>query len=103
MKYHLIEWNASDMRSKTQIENYVRHLQDNTVLKLSGVDQIKNDSRTLILMDEVDGMSGSDKGGSTSLINMIKLTKVPIVCICNDRHNMKVRTLANYCLDLKLK
>ena len=47
-------------------------------------------------MDEVDGMSGSDKGGliifiiclgSKALIEMIKSTKVPIICICNDRHN----------------
>lgn len=37
-------------------------------------------------MDEVDGMTGSDRGGNKSLIDMIKLTKVPIVCICNDRN-----------------
>lgn len=35
-------------------------------------------------MDEVDGMS-SDRGGSKALIDIIKLTKVPIICICNDR------------------
>ena len=35
-------------------------------------------------MDEVDGMS-SDRGGSKALIDKIKNSKVPIVCICNDR------------------
>lgn len=52
-------------------------------------------------MDEVDGMSGSDKGGNKCLIDMIKMTKVPIVCICNDRSNQKIRSLANHCLDIK--
>lgn len=54
-------------------------------------------------MDEVDGMSGSDKGGNKCLIEMIKLTKLPIFCICNDRNNQKMRSLANYCLDLQFK
>lgn len=51
-------------------------------------------------MDEVDGMSGSDKGGNKCLIDMIKLTKQPIVCICNDRNNAKMRSLSLHCLDL---
>ena len=36
-------------------------------------------------MDEVDGMSSGDRGGSKILINLIKRTKVPIICIANDR------------------
>ena len=32
---------------------------------------------------------------------MIKSTKVPIICICNDRNDAKVRTLANHCFDLR--
>jgi replication factor C subunit 1 len=36
-------------------------------------------------MDEVDGMSAGDRGGIAAIINMIKTTKVPIICICNDR------------------
>jgi replication factor C subunit 1 len=37
-------------------------------------------------MDEVDGMSGnSDRGGNQILINLIKTTKAPIFCVCNDR------------------
>ena len=51
-------------------------------------------------MDEVDGLSGSDKGGIKCLIEMIKKTKVPIVCICNEKYNKKVKSLANYCKDI---
>jgi len=36
-------------------------------------------------MDEVDGMSAGDRGGIKALIDIIKVTKVPIICICNDR------------------
>ena len=36
-------------------------------------------------MDEVDGMGGSDRGGMGELVKIIKLSKCPIICICNDR------------------
>ena len=39
----------------------------------------------------------------SELIQMIKRTKVPIICICNDRQSMKVRSLANYCFDLRFQ
>ena len=51
-------------------------------------------------MDEVDGMSGSDRGGVAKLIQLIKTTKTPIICICNDRQSTKIRSLRNYCLEL---
>ena len=34
---------------------------------------------------------------------MIKRTKVPVICICNDRQHPKIRSLANYCLDLRFQ
>ena len=32
---------------------------------------------------------------------MVKSTKVPIICICNDRQHTKIRSLANHCFDLR--
>jgi replication factor C subunit 1 len=52
-------------------------------------------------MDEVDGMSAGDRGGSQELIKLLKVARCPIIAICNDRQNAKVRTLANHCYDLK--
>ena len=52
-------------------------------------------------MDEVDGMSKGDRGGISEIINMIKTTTVPIICICNDRQSEKIRSLAGHCLDVK--
>lgn len=34
------------------------------------------------------------------LINLIKKTEVPIVCICNDKSTPKMRSLLNYCYDV---
>lgn len=59
--------------------------------------------RQVLIMDEVDGMSAGDRGGMAELILLIKKTKIPIICICNDRASPKVRSLANYCLDLRFR
>jgi replication factor C subunit 1 len=56
----------------------------------------------VVIMDEVDGMSGNeDRGGIQELITLIKKSRVPIICICNDRNHQKIRSLAGYCFDLK--
>lgn len=53
-------------------------------------------------MDEVDGMAGNeDRGGLQELVSLIKHTEVPIICICNDRYNTKVKTISIHSYDLK--
>ena len=64
-------------------------------------DKNKDMQKTLIIMDEVDGMSSGDRGGITAITDMIKKTKVPIICICNDRQSTKIRSLAGHCYDIK--
>ena len=54
-------------------------------------------------MDEVDGMSGGDRGGVTDLIDTIKRSKVPIIAICNDKYNQKLKSLRNHCLELEYR
>jgi len=56
---------------------------------------------TCLVMDEVDGMSSGDRGGMAELIQIIKETRVPIICIANDGYDQKVKSLKNYCLELK--
>ena len=58
----------------------------------------------IILMDEVDGMAGNeDRGGVAELILLIKKSRVPVVCMCNDRNHPKIRSLANHCFDLRFQ
>lgn len=37
------------------------------------------------------------------LISLIKNTKIPVICMCNDRNSQKIRSLANYCFDLRFQ
>ncbi|KAM0685313.1 DNA replication factor C complex subunit Rfc1 [Conglomerata obtusa] len=97
LKYDLVEFNASDTRNKSEIVSSIR----NTLNTYSLTKSIQKKKKILV-MDEIDGMT-SDRGGIPELINLIKNTKIPILCICNDRNNPKIRTLANYCLDLRYR
>lgn len=54
-------------------------------------------------MDEVDGMSGGDRGGVADLIETIKRSKVPVIAICNDKYHQKLRSLRNHCLELEFR
>jgi replication factor C subunit 1 len=97
-KYEVLELNASDARSKKAVNE---ELADVVLSKSIGSDgQMK---RRLVIMDEVDGMGGSDRGGIQELIKVIKASKSPIVCICNDRQHQKIKSLANSCYDLRVK
>lgn len=59
--------------------------------------------KSALIMDEVDGMSGGDRGGVADLIASIKSSRVPIICICNDRYSQKLKSLLNYCLVLSYR
>jgi replication factor C subunit 1 len=99
--YRTFELNASDQRNKGVINKGVGYLMDSRTL--GGGDQ-KGEilDKNLIIMDEIDGMGGNeDRGGVAALIQIIKNTKTPIICICNDRQSQKLKTLANHCYDLR--
>jgi replication factor C subunit 1 len=54
-------------------------------------------------MDEVDGLGAGDRGGIGALIKIIKESKTPIICICNDRQDRKLMSLVNHCYDLRFQ
>lgn len=88
-----IEFDASAMRNKKNLSEGAGRLAG--CAALSG-------RRKILIMDEVDGMA-SDRGGIPELISIIKKSKVPIICICNDRNHLKMRTLANNCQDIRFR
>ncbi|GJQ09946.1 hypothetical protein GpartN1_g1737.t1 [Galdieria partita] len=97
--YFPMEFNASDTRNRAIVSSRVGSVINNQTLNQFGKD--KSSTCSVIIMDEVDGMSAGDRGGIQELIQLIKKTSVPIICICNDDSSVKVRSLANYCLKLK--
>ncbi|KAI9502182.1 replication factor RFC1 C terminal domain-containing protein [Coemansia spiralis] len=124
--FDVLELNASETRSKSTLKDILGSAVGNRGvlefdrkkirnLEATQEQQLKNDGdlqrslttsgakKLVVIMDEVDGMSGGDRGGSTELIQLVKRTRVPIICICNDRQSTKVRSLANYCEDMKFR
>lgn len=45
----------------------------------------------------------NDRGGIAELILLIKKARIPVICTCNDRGSQKIRSLVNYCFDLRFQ
>ncbi|XP_075980785.1 germ line transcription factor 1 [Anticarsia gemmatalis] len=103
--FDMVEFNASDTRNKTLIKEQIGELL--TTTSLSGYAKGETGKQAItkkhvLVMDEVDGMAGNeDRGGLQELIGLIKTASVPIICMCNDRNSQKMRSLVNYCYDLR--
>ena len=90
----LFELNASDLRNRSSLE---------AVLKPSLEQQSLFGKGKLILMDEADGITGSDRGGLPELIALISKTKVPIIITSNDIWKKKFSLLRKSCKIVSLK
>ena len=106
--FEIIEMNASDTRNKKTIESMIGELSTNNSLDYYTKDRSERKQnlatthkKSVIIMDEVDGCGGGDRGGISALIQVIKISKTPIICICNDRENRKLMSLLNHCFDIK--
>ncbi len=86
MNWDVLEINASDKRSQSSLEEVSRSCR--TRYSFSGK------PLKLYVIDEVDGMSGTeDKGGVRALCEMVRNTVNPIILICNDLYSPKLRYL----------
>jgi len=56
-----------------------------------------------LIMDEVDGMSAGDRGGVGALLALIRKTKIPIICIANDRGAQKLKSLGQTAFNLPFR
>ena len=91
----IFELNASDLRNK-------RALQE----KLKPVLQQKSlfEKNKIILVDEVDGLSGTqDRGGISELISLIDQTPYPIICTANNIWISKLSPLRKKAQIIELK
>lgn len=88
LEYHVVEYNASDVRSVSMLKG---------VMALG----MKRLRKEVIIMDEVDGlMGGKERGGVGCLADIIRSSTIPILCIANDM-SPKMNPLKNVCLHLK--
>ncbi|NWF94693.1 MAG: replication factor C large subunit [Candidatus Thorarchaeota archaeon] len=85
----LVEFNASDRRNKDAIE---------TLVWRAATQETIDGRRRLILLDEIDGLSGtSDRGGTAAIISLIEQTAHPIVMTANDEESPRVKDLRKSC------
>jgi replication factor C subunit 1 len=60
-----------------------------------------NGQENVLVVSDIDSQSG-DYGFISILTECIKETQIPIVCICDDRYDQKIKPVLNYCFDIKL-
>ncbi|MEA3414516.1 MAG: replication factor C large subunit [Nanoarchaeota archaeon] len=81
----IFELNASDLRNKKSMQEKLKPVLEQTSL-------FKKNK--LILVDEVDGISGnSDRGGLPELIRLIEESSYPVICTANDPWSSKLSAL----------
>jgi len=85
----LVEFNASDKRNKDNIEIHVSRAATQHTLDGRG---------RIILLDEVDGLSGtSDRGGVGAILKIIEYSAHPIVMTANDPNSPRLKDLMKRC------
>ncbi len=82
--FELFELNASDLRNKDKLHEILRPATEQRSLMKKG---------KIILVDEVDGISGVDRGGLTELIRLIESTSHPLILTANDIWDRKFSPL----------
>ncbi len=90
----LFELNASDLRNRLKLEE---------VLKPSIEQQSLFKKGKIILMDEADGITASDRGGLPELIALITKTSFPIIITANDIYDKKFSLLRQKCKIVQVK
>jgi replication factor C large subunit len=83
MDYELLEINASDKRSKSEIEAVLGNYLGQQSLFFR---------KKLILVDEIDCLAGThDHGGATAIGALVKKTKFPVIMTANDAWQQKLK------------
>lgn len=83
--YELIEMNASDYRRATDIER---------IAKVAATQRGLTGRGKLILLDEVDGLSRlADEGAIQAILDLIKITKNPVVMTANNAWEQKLKPI----------
>jgi len=77
----ILELNSSDFRNRAKLES---------ILKPATLQQSLFKKGKILLMDEVDGVTGTDIGGIPELVRIISETKYPIIMTCNDAWQSKM-------------
>jgi replication factor C subunit 1 len=105
--YDVVETNASDTRSKKLVETSTLGVLDTTSLQgyfAGDGKKVDSSKRKLVLiMDEVDGMSAGDRGGVGAVAAIAKKTNIPLILICNERRQPKMKPFDHITFDIPFR
>ena len=90
----IFELNSSDLRNRAKLEEVLKPASEQFSLFKKG---------KLLLVDEVDGVTGSDIGGIPELLKIIELSKHPIIITGNDVWQSKLSDLRAKCKMVEMK
>jgi len=90
----IFELNASDLRNRAKLEE---------ILKPASQQQSLFKKGKILLMDEIDGVTGTDIGGVSELIRIIQQTSHPLILTGNDVWQSKFSQLRPKCKLVELK
>ncbi|MBS3093734.1 replication factor C large subunit [Candidatus Pacearchaeota archaeon] len=92
--YELFELNASDLRNRASLDEVLKpSLEQSSLFKKGKV----------ILMDEADGITTTDRGGLPELIALLSKTHYPIIITANDIWHKKFSLLRQKCKIVNFK
>jgi len=90
----VLELNSSDLRNRAKLDQVLRPATEQQSLFKKG---------KLLLVDEVDGVTGTDIGGVPELVKIATTTKYPIIMTCNDVWQSKLSPLRPKCKLVEMK
>ena len=90
--YNIINLDINEGRSKEYINSYIK--------PLTKIKKTINGQENALVVSDID--SGGEYGFISGLIECIKETQIPIICICNDRYSQSIKPILNYCFDIKM-
>ncbi len=91
----VVEMNASDFRRKQDIER---------IAKIAATQRSLFARGKIILLDEVDGISGmADRGAVDAILHLIETTRYPIVMTANNPWDQKLRPIREVSLMIPFK
>jgi len=91
----LVEKNASDYRTAEAVQRFAGLASQYGTL-FGG--------RRLILLDELDGITGTaDRGGVRAVTEIVKAAQCPVVLVANNAYDPRFGTLRKYCLLVEFK
>ena len=93
--WELFEFNASDFRNEESVTALLSH--SATSASLFG-------GMRLILIDDVDSLSGSsDRGGAGAITRVLEAARQPVILTASDPRDRKISTLRTKCSEIELR